>query len=133
MRTQWWQRLIKISGILATIGALGGGILYGAAPHPPKTPASLTTITDRERFLTQPVASGNPPGLSVVVVKEGQIVSSGLPNTVPAMIGWVHYQDEVVDQRALRYNSGDARWGVGSKKDRWWPNAKARHKRCPGS
>lgn len=197
MHTEWWRRLIKIGGILVTIGALGGGILYAAAPHPPKTPASLTTIADLERFLAQLVASGEPPSLAVVVVKAGKVVynrafgladgpkqtaampetvyhwwsmtkivtaiailqlheqgklqlddpvtrylpdfavqspagstqpitirhllnhSSGLPDTVPAMIGWVHYQDEVVDQRALlqhhlpRYNQ--LKFAPGSK------------------
>jgi len=197
MHTKWWKRLYKFGGLVFTIGLLGGGVLYAYAPHPPKTPASLKDITALERFLTQLVAAGETPGLSVVVVKEGKIVynrafgladgpkaraatpetiyhwwsmtkivtaiailqlqeqgklkldapvtaylpdfavqapagsnqavtirhllnhSSGLSDPVPAMLGWVHYQDEVVDQTALlkrhlpQYNQ--LRFAPGSK------------------
>lgn len=179
MSMLWWKRLFKIGGIVVTLGVLGGGALYAYAPHPPQTPAAVTTIAELEHFLTQLVATGEPPGLSVVVVKAGQVVynrafgmadgprqiaatpetvyhwwsmtkivtaiailqlqergrlhlddpvttylpafqvqtppgssqpitirhllnhSSGLPDPVPAMIGWVHYADEWVDQTAL--------------------------------
>lgn len=197
MQTKWWQRLVKIGGILVTIGLLGGGSLYAYAPHPPKTPTRVASLAELENFLTKLVTAGEPPGLSVVVVKDGQIVynrafgladgprsiaatpetvyhwwsmtkivtaiailqlteagklsldapvttylpdfvvqyptapsqpitirhllnhSSGLPDTVPAMIGWVHYQDEVVNQGALlkrhlpKYNK--LRFAPGSK------------------
>lgn len=178
MRTNWLHRLLKIGGVLCTIGLVTGGVLYAAAPHPPKTPTDPTPIAELETFLTQLVASGNPPGLSIVVVKDGEIVynrafgladgpkqsaatpetvyhwwsmtkivtaiailqlqeqgqlrlddpvtlylpdfavqvpagsqpitirhllnhSAGLVDPVPAMLGWVHYQDELVDQTAL--------------------------------
>lgn len=179
MSTLWWKRLFKMGGILLTLGTLGGGALYAYAPHPPQTPTAVTTINELEQFLTQLVATGEPPGLSVVVVKAGQVVynrafgladgpnqiaatpetvyhwwsmtkivtavailqlqergrlhlddpvttylpvfqvqappgssqpitirhllnhSSGLPDPVPAMIGWVHYADELVNQTAL--------------------------------
>jgi CubicO group peptidase (beta-lactamase class C family) len=179
MRTTWLKRLRNVGGILLTIGIVSGGVLYACAPHPPKTPTHVTGIDELEHFLTQLIASGNPPGLSIVVVKGGKIVynrafgvadgprqmaatpetvyhwwsmtkivtamavlqlqeqgrlkiddpvaaylpafqaksvatgdlpitirhllnhSSGLPDTVPAMIGWVHYQDELVDQTQL--------------------------------
>jgi CubicO group peptidase (beta-lactamase class C family) len=178
MRTKWLHRLLKISGVLCTIGLVTGGVLYAAAPHPPKTPTAATNITELETFLTQLVASHNPPGLSIVVVKDGKLVynrafgladgpkqiaatpetvyhwwsmtkivtaiailqlqeqgrlrlddpvtvylpdftvqypagsqpmtirhllnhSAGLADPVPAMLGWVHYQDELVDQTAL--------------------------------
>lgn len=178
MRTKWLHRLIKISGVLCTIGLVTGGVLYAAAPHSPKTPVTAKNIAELETFLTQLVASGNPPGLSIVVVKDGKLVynrafgladgpkqiaatpetvyhwwsmtkivtaiavlqlheqqrlniddpvvdylpgfqvkaptgsqpitlrhllnhSSGLPDPIPAMIGWVHYSDELVNQSAL--------------------------------
>jgi CubicO group peptidase (beta-lactamase class C family) len=45
--------------------------------------------------------------------------SSGLPDTVPAMIGWVHYQDEVVNQSELTQrhlpNYNKLRFAPGSK------------------
>lgn len=178
MHSTWLNRLLKISGLLFTIGIVGGGVLYAGAPHPPRIPATVTDITELERFLTRLVASGNPPGLSVVVVKDGNFVynrafgladgpkqiaatpetvyhwwsmtkivtaiailqlqeqgwlklddpvtvylpdfqvqapadspaitirhllnhSSGLSDPVPAMMGWVHYEDEVVNQTEL--------------------------------
>ena len=178
MHTKWLHRLLKIGGVLCTIGIVSGGVLYAYAPHPPKTPATVTSIAELERFLTQLVASGNPPGLSLVVVKDGKLVynrafgladgpsqraatpetvyhwwsmtkivtalailqlheqgrlnlddpvtvylpafqvqaptgsqpitirhllnhSSGLPDPVPGMMGWVHYTDDLVNQTAL--------------------------------
>jgi D-alanyl-D-alanine carboxypeptidase len=179
MRTIWLKRLGNVGGVLLTLGMIGGGVLYACAPHPPRTPARVTSIDELEQFLTQLVAAGNPPGLSVVVVKGGKLVynqafgladgprqlaatpetiyhwwsmtkivtamavlqlqeqgrltlddpvtaylpafqvkpvtasdppitirhllnhSSGLPDPVPAMISWVHYQDEWVNQTEL--------------------------------
>ncbi len=150
--------------------------LYTFAPHPPATPKQAANITELETYLNQLVASGNPPGLSAVVVKDGEVVynkafgfadgprnikatpdtvyhwwsmtkiptafaimqlqeqgnlnlddevrkhlpwfevnypsttspaitirnllqhTSGLPDPIPAMIGWVHYTDETFDQ-----------------------------------
>jgi len=145
--------------------------LYAFAPHAPATPTHVANVADLESYLNQLTASGNPPGLSVVVVYNGSIVynhafgygdgprnlkatpetvyhwwsmtkiptaiavmqlqeqgklnlddevtkhlswfevnypsssspaitirnllqhTSGLPDTIPAMIGWVHYDD----------------------------------------
>ena len=150
--------------------------LYAFAPHAPATPKQIANKTELEAYLNQLVASGNPPGLSVVVVKDGEVVyntafgfsdgprrikatpdtvyhwwsmtkiptaiaimqlqeqgkldledvvtkhlpwfevkypsstssaltirnllqhSSGLPDTIPAMIGWVHYSNTTYDQ-----------------------------------
>ncbi|MBK7319504.1 serine hydrolase domain-containing protein [Candidatus Villigracilis affinis] len=150
--------------------------LYTFAPHPPATPKQAANITELETYLNQLVASGNPPGLSAVVVKDGEVVynkafgfadgprnikatpdtvyhwwsmtkiptafaimqlqeqgnlnlddevrkhlpwfevnypsntspaitirnllqhTSGLPDPIPAMIGWVHYNDETFNQ-----------------------------------
>jgi len=150
--------------------------LYAFAPHVPSVPKQVKSKAELESYLNQLVASGNPPGLSVVVVKDDQVVysnafgyadgpqkikatpetvyhwwsmtkiptavavmhlqeqgklniddlvtqhlpwfevrypsaasqpltirhllqhSSGLPDTVPAMIGWVHYDDATPNQ-----------------------------------
>jgi CubicO group peptidase (beta-lactamase class C family) len=150
--------------------------LYAFAPHAPATPAQVANKTELESYLAQLVASGNPPGLSVVVVRDGKVVysnafgladgprnikatpetvyhwwsmtkiptaiailqlqeqgklelddlvtkhlpwfdvkspssdspaitirnllqhSSGLPDPIPAMIGWVHYNNGIYDQ-----------------------------------
>lgn len=150
--------------------------LYAFAPHVPSVPKQVKSKAELENYLNQLVASGNPPGLSVVVVKDDQVVysnafgyadgprnikatpgtvyhwwsmtkiptavavmqlqehgelniddlvtqylpwfevtypsaasqpltirhllqhSSGLPDTVPAMIGWVHYDDATPNQ-----------------------------------
>src|SRR5687768_12560698 len=48
--------------------------LYTFAPHAPATPQQVVDKTELETYLNRLVASGNPPGLSVVVVKDGDIV-----------------------------------------------------------
>ncbi len=153
-----------------------GFALYAFAPHVPPVPRKVESVTELEAYLNQLTASGNPPGLSVVVVKDGEIVynnafgladgprkikatpetiyhwwsmtkiptaiaimqlqeqgklslddevtkhlpwfevnypasnspaitirhllqhTSGLPNPVPAMIGWVHYDEVTPNQ-----------------------------------
>lgn len=161
---------------LIVILLLLGVSLYAFAPHASATPKQNMNTAQLEAYLNRLVASGNPPGLSVVVVKDGEIVysnafgfadephkikatpdtvyhwwsmtkiptaiaimqlqeqgkltldneitkvlpwfevkypsgtspaltirhllqhSSGLPDTIPAMIGWVHYNDETYNQ-----------------------------------
>jgi len=174
--------------ILAILIILGTG-LFAFAPHPPAAPKQVRNVPEMETYLDQLVESGNPPGLSIVVVKDGRIVyncafgyadkprgekstpetvyhwwsmtkistaiavmqlqqqgklslddavtkylpwfevkypsnkasgitvrnllqhSSGLPDTVPAMIGWVHYDDatrnqtEIVKNHLPKYNT----------------------------
>lgn len=183
-----WQKARRVGSVIVTFGVGLAGLLYFLAPHPPKTPASVANVAELERHLTSLVAKGSPPGLSIVVVKQGQIVynrafgmadapkaiaatpetvyhwwsmtkivtalailqlneqtklrlddpvtvylpsfqvksapasnepitirhllnhSSGLPDVVPAIIGWLHYDDSIVDQSDLvarylpRYN-----------------------------
>lgn len=164
--------------LVAILLILGVG-LYAIAPHPPATPKQVKNVTEIESYLNQLVESGDPPGLSVVVVKNGKIVynrafgyadgprsvkstpdtvyhwwsmtkiptamavmqleeqgkldlddavikylpwfqvnysssssrsitirhliqhSSGLPDTMPAMIGWVHYDDSTRNQTEI--------------------------------
>jgi CubicO group peptidase (beta-lactamase class C family) len=153
-----------------------GFTLYAFAPHIPSVPKDVESVTEMEAYLNRLTASGNPPGLSVVVVRDGEIIyknafgyadglhkvkaapetvyhwwsmtkiptaiaimqlqeqgklnlddkvtkhlpwfevnypsrnsqtitirhlmqhTSGLPNPVPAMIGWVHYDDVTPNQ-----------------------------------
>ena len=153
--------------------------LYAFAPHPPGTPKQVEDVAELESYLKRLVESGDPPGLSLVVVKDGNIVynnafgyadgpggvkaevdtvyhwwsmtkiptaiaimqlreqgkldldeavieylpwfevtypsdtspvitvryllqhTSGLPDTIPAMIGWVHYDDATRDQTEI--------------------------------
>ena len=169
------RMIISVLVIVLVIAAA----FYALAPHPPKPPSKAASIADLEAYLNALVASGNPPGLSVVVVKDGRIVyshafgfadgpqkimatpdtvyhwwsmtklppamailqlseqgklklddpvvqylpwfeatyptpdrtpitirnllqhSSGLPDTMPSMIGWVHYDDAPRDQTEI--------------------------------
>ena len=153
--------------------------LYAFAPHAPGTPNKVGDVVELESYLNRLVQSGNPPGLSLVIVKDGDIVysnafgfadgpggvkaemdtvyhwwsmtkiptaiaimqlreqgkldldesvtqylpwlevtypsdaspvitirnllqhTSGLPDTIPAMIGWVHYDDTLRDQTEI--------------------------------
>ena len=59
-------------GALAA-GLAGGAALALAAPRPPRTPRRVRDVAELEAFLGRLVASGNPPGLSVVVVKDGAV------------------------------------------------------------
>lgn len=47
---------------------------YAFAPHPPAVPGQVKNQAELETYLKQLTASGSPPGLSVVVVKDGQVV-----------------------------------------------------------
>jgi CubicO group peptidase (beta-lactamase class C family) len=153
--------------------------LYALAPHAPGTPKQVESVAELETYLNRLVQSGNPPGLSLVVVKHGNIIysnafgyadgpgavkaethtvyhwwsmtkiptaiaimqlreagkldldeavtdylpwfdvtyppdsnsaitvrhllqhTSGLPDTVPAIIGWVHYDDATRNQTEI--------------------------------
>ena len=48
--------------------------LYAFAPHAPATPRQVRDKTELEVYLNRLVASGNPPGVSVVVVRDGAVV-----------------------------------------------------------
>ena len=163
-------------GIFLVIVVVG---LYAFAPHPPRAPKQVNNVAELESYLERLVSSGNPPGLSLVVVKDGNIVynnafgyadgpngvktntdtvyhwwsmtkiptavaimqlreqgklnlddpvtkylpwfevtypsdsspvitvrhllqhTSGLPDTVPAIIGWVHYDDATRNQTEI--------------------------------
>jgi CubicO group peptidase (beta-lactamase class C family) len=168
------MKKMLISFVIAIL-ILGVG-LYAFAPHAPTTPKQVNDKEALETYLDQLTSSGNPPGLSVVVVKGGEVIynkgfghadgprrieaasdtiyhwwsmtkiptaiavmqlqeqdkldldeevikylpwfevnypsdasaaltirhllqhTSGLPDSVPAMAGWVHYSDESYNQ-----------------------------------
>lgn len=183
---KWFRKMILIISAILILYSAG---LYAFAPHPPATPKQVNSVTEMESYLGQLVESGSPPGLSVVVIKNGRIVyirafgyadaprgekstpdtvyhwwsmtkiptaiaimqlqdqgklnlddpvikylpwfevnhpssksspvtirnllqhTSGLPDTMPAMIGWVHYNDaarsqtEIVKSHLTEFNT----------------------------
>ena len=179
MQSQLVYRLLNVTGVLLTFGIVGAGVLYLLAAHPPAPPVAVSTVDELDAYLTKLTASGDPPGLSVTVVKGNKIIynrafgladspaqiaatpdtvyhwwsmtkivtaiavlqlsergqldldapvadylpwfdvqygsgaskavtvrqllnhSSGLLDPMPAMIGWMHYADELVDQTDL--------------------------------
>ena len=174
-----WPALRRAGLGALAVGLAGGVVLSVAAPRPPRTPRRVRDVAELEAFLQRLVGSGNPPGLSVAVVKDGRLAygrgfgtadgphgvaatpetvyhwwsmtkiatavavlqlaergqlgldapvagylpwfavdqrsrsspaitvrhllnhSSGLPDPMPAMIGWVHYDDAGRDQTEL--------------------------------
>ncbi len=51
-------------------------MLYALAPHPPKPPESVSSIDELEAYLNKLVQAGDPPGLSVAIVKDNELVYS---------------------------------------------------------
>jgi CubicO group peptidase (beta-lactamase class C family) len=170
---------VKMLATVLSILVISAALLFALAPHPPGVPEGMSSISDLEDYLRCLVDSGNPPGMSIVVVKHGAPVylrgfgladgprgmpatpdtvyhwwsmtkivtavailqlqdrgrlilddpvslhlpwfkvdygsfpvapiriehllrhTSGLPDMMPDMIGWVHYQESVLDQTAL--------------------------------
>jgi len=164
--------------ILILLFGMGVIIVLAIASHP-RIPNNASAVTEIESYIEKSVARNKPPGISVVVVKNGELVyskafgyadgpakitastdtvyhwwsmtkvptaigilqlhdagevdiddpvenylpffqvtldgepappitirqlmrhTSGLPDTIPAMIGWVHYEDIVYDQTSL--------------------------------
>ena len=71
--------------------------LYVFAPHVPGTPKQVNDVGKLESYLEQLVKSGNPPGLSLVVVKDGNVVYNNAfgfadgPNGVKADMDTVYH------------------------------------------
>ena len=76
MQSQLLYHLLNIGGVLLTVGLVGAGVLYTMAPHPPAAPASIATLDELDSYLTQLTASGDPPSISVTVVKRDKVVYS---------------------------------------------------------
>jgi CubicO group peptidase (beta-lactamase class C family) len=68
------KRIGMIIGLFLGVILLVGLGLYIVMPKPPKPPDNINTIGELEAYLEQVVAVGRPPGLSVAVVKDGEIV-----------------------------------------------------------
>lgn len=62
--------------LLFAIVGVGIG-LYLLAPHPPRTPKQVTDVTELETYLQALTEAGDPPGLSLAVVKEGELIYNG--------------------------------------------------------
>jgi len=62
--------------MLAIVGAFFVAVVIALvvfAPHPPQAPRQVGSRAELEAYLNRLVASGSPPGLSIVVVKDGQV------------------------------------------------------------
>lgn len=68
------KRLQKMTFVLVVILLVLSAGLYAFAPHPPATPEAVEDQAELEAYLSQLVAAGSPPGLSVVIVKGGKLV-----------------------------------------------------------
>jgi D-alanyl-D-alanine carboxypeptidase len=83
-------KVAKIFGgiILLLVLVIGGYFLF--KPKPPQAPETVDSLAEAEAYLEELVEFGTPPGISIVVVKDGDIVYSkgfGLadgPNNIPA-------------------------------------------------
>ena len=63
-----------VIGILVGILVVAGLGLYIILPKTPNPPENINSVTELEDYLEQVVAAGRSPGLSVSVVKDGEIV-----------------------------------------------------------
>lgn len=64
-----------------------GTPLYLMATRPPRIPGQISDMAAMDAFLGQLVKSGNPPGISFVVVKDGQVVYERAFGTINASSG----------------------------------------------
>jgi CubicO group peptidase (beta-lactamase class C family) len=62
--------IVILIGVLVVTG-LG---LYILKPKAPKPPENINSVSELEDYLEQVVAAKHPPGLSVAVVKDGEVV-----------------------------------------------------------
>ncbi|MEZ4862791.1 MAG: serine hydrolase domain-containing protein [Caldilineaceae bacterium] len=80
---------IVIGGVVFLLSVVAGGYIL-LRPKPPPPPEAVSSVAKAEAYAEKLVEFGTPPGLSLVVVKEGAIVYNkafGLadgPNKIPA-------------------------------------------------
>lgn len=83
-------RILKIALWILFVLVLLIGSFFLLRPKPPRPPESVERVVEIETYLNDLVTFGTPPGISLVVVKNGKMVYShgfGLadgPNNVPA-------------------------------------------------
>ena len=61
-------------GILVGLFVVAGLGLYIMMPKTPRPPKNLSNVSQLEDYLEQVVAAGRSPGLSVAVVKDGEVI-----------------------------------------------------------
>lgn len=66
-----FYKIVLIMAVLLIIASIG---IYYLAPHPPHVPDKINDVREVNAFFERLVKSGNPPGLSAAVVKDGQLV-----------------------------------------------------------
>lgn len=77
LRTGVWQRWPYMAGTALVL--VGLALITAFASRPPLVtapapPASATTIAEFEAYVAELLETGDPPGMSVVVVKDGAVV-----------------------------------------------------------
>ena len=84
-------------GILIAVLIIAGIGLYIMMPKTPKITENIESVSDLEAYLESVVAAERPPGLSVAVVKDGQMIyANGFgvadgPQNIPAMQDTVYH------------------------------------------
>jgi CubicO group peptidase (beta-lactamase class C family) len=84
------KAVAKLFGGTVLLLALVIGGYFLLRPKPPQAPETVANLADAEAYLEELVEFGTPPGISLVVVKDGKIVYNkgfGLadgPNNIPA-------------------------------------------------
>lgn len=68
------KRTKKVTFTIAVIIIVLGVALFSLAPHPPAISKAIIDKPEMEAFFERLTDSGSPPGLSVVVVKGGQMI-----------------------------------------------------------
>lgn len=74
MRRERIKKMVWTALLLIVSVGIG---LYLLAPHPPRTPKRVATVAELESYLQTLTESDDPPGLSLAVVKDGELVYSG--------------------------------------------------------
>ena len=73
MRSKWsrWSRIV---GGVCALALITIAIVALLRPKPPQPPQHIASVADLDVYLSALTAFGTPPGLSLVVVKEGRVV-----------------------------------------------------------
>jgi CubicO group peptidase (beta-lactamase class C family) len=70
----FFRRLGMAIGIVIGVLALAGLVMYIMMPKTPKPPENITSVTELEDYFNKVAKAGRSPGLSVAVVKNGEMV-----------------------------------------------------------